>query len=133
MGKSNKRGEGIGRNLFEYTADEFRRLLQANDLAFTLSLGNKSHLHAGRDLKTLLLGHERQVNGVDEQTGKIRVMSTPLALSIVENQLGFPTSEISSSQGSIATEVLAKKFGMTFRGYSRNLSLLFATTIGNLS
>ena len=127
------RGHGIGRKLFAYTVSRFREQLSSGDVAFTLSLGNKSHLYAGRDLKKLMLQHEEAVSGVDEKSGLIRVRSTPLALSTVEDQLGFPVSEIGSSDGSIATEVLARKFGMAFRGYSRNLSLLFASVVSDLS
>jgi len=127
------RGQGVGRLLFDYAVNFFQSLLTPLDVAFTLAQGNKAHLAIGIELRDAIIEFEKQANGVSEETGLPVITSRPFPVCRVEDVLGFPTGEIDTTLGARATKSLALKRGMNFRGYSRNLSLLFASTVSELS
>lgn len=126
------RGKGLGSFLFNQSIAQFHSILSVSDIAMTLSLGNQVSTGIGGKLKKAILELEESVNGIDEESGLIKVKGEVMYADRVRADFGLHLSDILSSERSKATEVLAIKHAMQFLGYSSNLSLLFATNVHSL-
>jgi predicted N-acetyltransferase YhbS len=123
------RGKGMGSFLFKQAIQQFRLILSAHDIAMTLSLGSQVGSGVGRKLKQAMLEFEQKVNGMDQETGRINVRGEIMSAEVVHANFGLTLTDIQSSDRSKATEILALKHAMKFRGYSSNLSLLYASKL----
>lgn len=118
------RGHGIGTQLFDLALSEFRKILKRGEVVFTLAMGCFSGDPTGPNLQRYLLDRERLANGTREG-GMVKVTGVEVSARRILKDQGLDVTRLTTSPGSVATEVLARKRGFTFRGYSKNLSILY--------
>lgn len=118
------RGQGIGTQLFDLSLREFKAILRRREVIFTLAMGCYSGNPIGPNLQRYLLDKERLENGL-RSDGSIAVTGVEVSAMRILKDHGIDVTRLTTSPGSKATEVLARKRGFTFRGYSKNLSILY--------
>lgn len=118
------RGHGIGTQLFDLSLKEFNAILKRDEVVFTLAMGCFSGNPVGPELQRYLLDKERQENGARSDGSTIVTGVEVSAMRILKDH-GIDVTRLTTSPGSKATEILARKRGFCFRGYSKNLSILY--------
>lgn len=122
--KSQFRGKGFGSQLFDLSLREFDQLLGDNDVFFTLVMGCFCGQSTGPNLQRYLLNLELQENGL-KPDGSIKVTGVSVEASKVLRDVNLNLESLVPNEKSVATLKLSEKHGLVFKGYSKNLGLLF--------
>ena len=118
------RGQGIGTQLFDLSLAEFSAILNRSEVVFTLAMGCFSCNPIGPELQRYLLERERIENGI-RVDGTTVVTGFKISAMRILKDHGLDVTRLTTNFGSKATEILARKRGFSFRGYSKNLSILY--------
>ncbi len=121
---SSYRGCGIGTQLFDLALSEFRDILKRGEVIFTFAMGRFSGDSTGPKLQKYLLEKERLANGTRED-GTVKVTGIEVSARKILTDQKLDVTHLVTRPKSVATEILARKRGFTFRGYSKNLSILY--------
>jgi hypothetical protein len=110
--------------LFEKALAVFDEFLQAGDFAFTAARSALKQAQA-QALFQYLLDNEERTNGREPNTDQVCITGLWVDSDLVSGSVGFDCSRMRIHQDSIATAVLAEKFGLSFFGLLRTTSSLY--------
>ncbi|NMB91877.1 hypothetical protein GYA37_03470 [candidate division WWE3 bacterium] len=128
MVKPQFRGNGFGEQLFKFSLEEFKRLLGKNDVFFTLAMGCFCGQSTGPSLQKYLLDLEEKENGL-KPNGEVIIRGMPVETSKILSRFDLSLDSLVPAEKAMATLKLSEKYGLLFKGYSKNLSLLFVGKI----
>lgn len=122
-------GRGMGKELFYRSI--FSVLREVHDLRcslFTLAKGVYSGSGKGQLIRGYLLEVEKDFNDIDAK-GMVIVTGTKVPLHGVEMKFGVSRSYFKPKDESMATQVLAQRWGWKMLGLSKNLSPIWGISV----
>jgi hypothetical protein len=120
------RGWRYSRNLWDHAIEHISGLANPGDILMTMSMSDHAKSGNGQKIFNWILEIEKQTNGINDENNQVNLTGVKCSSLEVIHRTGVDISTISCRLDSKATETLAIKSGMKKKGYSRNLSPVFA-------
>lgn len=123
-----ERGKKLGSLLFQQGIDRIKELIDGKGLLLTIAKTSSTNSGAGKKVIEYLLRRERELNGLDKE-GKVIVKGIPISVEDIQLSTGVDCSGLNKGRMNSPTSHLAKKLGIEFICYSKNLSSVFVAML----